>query len=115
MTDEQRKASDILLDLEDKIEKLLNVSETNALNYKVINNKINEMMSLLTKLTVAPVGKPTAEAPKPAVQVSTHPLEKFQPIDPERQVPVFAANRMPQKNEPHGFPRTSRSETFDQA
>ena len=115
MTDEQRKASDILLDLESKVDKLLGVSETNALNYKLVNNKLNEIMTLLTKQAAMPVGKPTAEAPKPTIQVSTHPLEKFQPIDPERQVPVFATNRIPQTNAPSGFSRTSRQETFDPA
>jgi hypothetical protein len=105
---EPRKASDVLLDLEAKVDKLIGLTEAQNLNAKILSNKLNEVMTALSKQSSGP-GKITVEAvnTKP-----TSPLQNFQPMDPERQVPIFAEAKLPETDSPQGFRRTSRPETF---
>jgi hypothetical protein len=106
---EQRKASEILLELEAKLDKLLGLFQTQNLNYQILSNKLNEVMTALKQTNPAKI---SVEAVNTKPQITTAPLEKFQPIDPERQVPIFATNKLPETNVSEGFRRTSRPETF---
>lgn len=106
---EQRKASEILLDLEAKIDKLIGLTEAQGLSHRILSNKLNEVMAALSKQTSGP-GKITVEAVN--VSPPTTPLKNFQPVDPERQVSIFAESKLPETDSPQGFRRTSRPETF---
>lgn len=105
---EQRKASDVLLELESKITKLINLVELSNHNYKILSNKLND---LINGNKLNPINKITVEAVN-AVSKNISPVNNFQPIDPERQVPIFSESNLPQTNSPQGFRRTSRPETF---
>jgi hypothetical protein len=105
---EQRKATEVLVELETKIDNLVSLTKAQGLNFQIISNKLNEVMTALSKQTA---GKITVEAvTKP--QMPTSPLQNFQPTDPERQIPVFAEAKLPETNAPQGFRRSSRPETF---
>ena len=105
---EQRKATDVLVELETKIDNLVSLTKAQGLNFQILSNKLNEVMAALSKQAA---GKITVEAvAKP--QMPTSPLQNFQPIDPERQIPVFAEAKLPETNAPQGFRRSSRPETF---
>jgi hypothetical protein len=108
---EQRKASEILLDLETKIDKLIGLTETQNLNSRILSNKLNELMTLLGKQSTG-AGKITMEAVDTAPKNVTTPLQNFQPTDAERQIPIFAEAKLPETNSPQGFRRTARPETF---
>jgi hypothetical protein len=108
---EPRKASEVLLDLESKIDKLISLTETQNLNAKILSNKLNDVMAALNKQTTAP-GKITVEAINTIPSATTTPLQNFQPSDPERQVPIFAETKLPETGSPQGFRRTARPETF---
>jgi hypothetical protein len=106
---EQRKATEILLELEAKVDNLISLTKSQGLIFQILSNKLNDMMANLDKRSMG--GKITVEAvTKPQVAVS--PLQNFQPVDPERQIPVFAQTKLPETNAPEGFRRTSRPETF---
>jgi len=108
---EQRKASDVLLDLETKIDKLISLTEAQNLNARILSNKLNDVMTALSKQS-AVVAKPTVEAVNVVPAIMTSPLQKFQPLDPERQIPIYSETRLPETNSPQGFRRTARPETF---
>lgn len=109
---EQRKASEILLDLESKLDKLISLTESQGLSNRILSNKLNEVMTALSKQASSP-GKITVEAVN--ATVPTTPLKSFQPIDPERQISIFAETKLPETDSPKGFRRTSRPETFSEA
>ena len=108
---EQRKASEILLDLENKIDKLIGLTETQNLNSRILSNKLNELMNLLSKQNTS-AAKITMEAVSTAPKNVATPLQNFQPTDAERQIPIFAEAKLPETNSPQGFRRTARPETF---
>jgi hypothetical protein len=109
---EPRKASDVLLDLEQKLDVALNIIRAQDLNIKILSNKLNAVLEVLEKKSV--------EAPKFVVEaVNTAlpqiPVSQFQMVselDNEKQVPVSAEFKLPLEKEPTGFRRTSRPETF---
>lgn len=109
MENTPKKASDILLELVSKVDIIAGTQQSHDLNMKVISNKLNEIMRTLEKLGSAPQ-KITVEA------VNTFPQSPFQQmpvLDPERQVPISADDKLPLDNAPKGFRRTSRPETFE--
>lgn len=112
---EPRKATDILLELESKIEVLLNTVRSQDLNIKVISNKLNKVMEGLEKQQVAASQKITVEA------VQHHPAPNQAAVlfgqvpnntDPERNVVVTAESKLPVEEGPKGFRRTSRPESY---
>jgi hypothetical protein len=121
---EPRKATDILLELEAKVDSLVKSFQSLDLNIKIQSNKLNDILAAL-KQQAAPANKITVEAvdtrKKPSTQedVSSdeellgNPLQHFQPTDPERQIPIYAGHRLPITDKPDGFRRSSRPETFD--
>jgi len=100
-----RKATDVLLDLEQKMDLLINMFRTNDLNYKVLSNKLNQLFDLVDKLQKGNAPKFSIEA------IESSPL--MSQIKPsEKQIPIFAEATVPVDNNPVGFRRTSRPETF---
>lgn len=114
MGQEPRKATDIVLELESKVNVLLDIVRAQDLNIKVLSNKLNDVMALLKKQAEKP--KITVEAvqtgPLPASPVMPPGFKQLPAGDPERNVPIVAEQNLPQTLEPKGFRRTSRPETF---
>lgn len=113
MTQEPRKATDVLLELESKIDILLGTIQTMDLNIKVLSNKLNEIMKGLDKqqvispkITVEAVQTPSVSN-KQAVLFGQAP-----PIDPERSVVITAESRLGMDETPKGFRRNSRPESY---
>jgi hypothetical protein len=122
MTDEKRKASDVLLELESDIKVLIGIVRSQDLSLKIVSNKLNEVMQIVEKLSAGPP-KITVEAVQVPPQTWRYqnqsvPLDSEKqgsniPFDPERRVPISADNKLPLENSPKGFRRTSRPETFE--
>lgn len=106
---EPRKATDVLLDLESKVDTLIGLVRSQDLVIKILSNKLNEVMS---KMTAPAAPKPTAESPVAPPRVPFSPLQTIPQLDPERQVLVDAEVKLPATDSPQGFRRTSRPETF---
>ena len=105
MTNEPRKATDILLELEAKVDMLLNYIKSQDLNIKILSNKLN---SLMEKGAQSPV--PTSPYTVEAV-AQNH----FQPqpqLEDDKQIPISSEFQLPMEPNPKGFRRTSRPETF---
>jgi len=106
MEKEPRKASEIILAMENKIDILLGIVRSLDLNIKILSNKFNQLSE---KREVLPP-KITMEA----VHIATPhvPLQStFQP-DPERAIIIDPENNSFMEESPKGFRRTSRPETF---
>lgn len=116
MEQEPRKATDVLLDLESKIATLLGTIKTMDLNIKVISNKMNELnevMKGLSQQAAAPKvmveAVHTTSVPNQAVNVfGITPM----PVDPARAIPVTAESKLPAEDQPVGFRRTSRADSY---
>jgi hypothetical protein len=113
VTNEPRKASEVILKLEEKLDVALGLIRTLDLNIKILSNKLNSVQEALAKKA--------DEAPKFTVEAvnNTRPptpvFSQFQQnpvMDPEKQIPVEAEFRLPMEAEPKGFRRISRPETF---
>jgi len=95
---DSRKATDVLLSIEQKLEKLIELLQNNNLSDKILSNKLNTVISSLSeKKNSSPIF--TAEA----VNISV-----------PSTVPVVAEEALHINDTPasNGFSRTSRSETF---
>jgi hypothetical protein len=101
MEKEPRKATDVLLDLESKIETLLGMIRSQDLNIKLLSNKLNLVMDKLEKQNV-PSNKIIVEAVNTVTPT----------IGEEKRIPVSSENALPMEASPQGFRRTSRPETF---
>ncbi len=114
MSQEPRKATDLLLDLESKVNTLLDLIRSQDLNNKIISNKLNDIIVRLEKqqtsqpkFTVEAVQNiplPSPNLPPGFIQMPAG--------DPERNIPFMAENSLPQETSPKGFRRNSRPETF---
>jgi hypothetical protein len=111
---EPRKATDVLLDVESKVNTLLDIVRSQDLVIKVLSNKLNDVIGKLDKQQ--------ASAPRVMVEaVNTAPpranivpptFDQIPAGEPERNIPVTAESKLPQDNTPHGFRRSSRPETY---
>lgn len=92
---EPRKATDILLSIEDKLEKLIGLLVHKDLSDKIISNKLNSLLGNDAKNTNPPVY--TAEA-----------------VETPKNIKIEANDTLPMESTPgnNGFSRTSRPETF---
>lgn len=99
---EPRKASEIILDLEAKIDQLILIVKTQDYNIKLLSNKMNEMIGTINNLPVDT--KMNAAAPKFTATSTEENKSIF--ISKEDQIPI--------ENNPLGFRRTSRPETFEE-
>lgn len=105
MSSEPRKATDILLEMEAKLDIALSIMRTQDLNIKILSNKVNALQAALDK-------RP-AEAPKIVVEaVQTQKIFPTQVQAPDNHVMVTPDDKLPLESEPLGFRRTSRPETF---
>ena len=113
MGQEPRKATDILLDLESKIERLLNTVQSQDLNIKVISNKLNKVIEGLEKQNAGPQ-KIIVEAVQhtPVPNQVAHLFTQATPVDPQRSVVVTAESKLPMEEGPKGFRRNSRPESY---
>lgn len=99
---DSRKATDVLLSVEQKLEKLIEMLQNKDLSDKILSNKLNSLLAHLSdKKNAPPVF--TAEAVNAPAQNLPPPLVK---VSPEDSLPLEST---PNAN---GFSRTSRSETF---
>lgn len=101
MENEPRKASDLLLSLESKIEILLGIVQSQDLNIKILSNKLNNLLSNLEK------NNSTTTPPKIVV-------EAVNTVSPNQAniIPVVSENNLKIEDAPVGFRRTSRAETY---
>jgi hypothetical protein len=114
MGQEPRKATDVLLDLESKMEKILDLIQNLDLINKLNSNKLNDIVARLDK-QAAGAPKITVEAVQniPLPNPNLPPGFKQMPAgDPERTVPFVAETALPQEDFPQGFRRNSRPETY---
>jgi hypothetical protein len=97
MEKEPRKATDVILELESKIDIALNLIRNQDLNIKLLSNKLNLLLE-----------KSNSESNKIIVEaVNTIPQSNI-----EKTIPVSSENKLPLEQNPKGFRRTSRPETF---
>jgi hypothetical protein len=112
---EPRKATEVILDLESKIDVLLDTVRALDYNVKVLSNKLNEVMNgLKTSQTTAP--KITVEAvqsPMPSQHAMV--FGQIPSPDPQKSIPISAEAKLPMEEEPKGFRRTSRPESYTAA
>lgn len=108
MSNEPRKASDLLLDLESKVDMLLSIVRSQDLNIKILSNKLNSVLEQTQKAS-SPVNQYTAET-------SNNSLPTFSLFnsheDDEKQIPISNEDKLPLEESPKGFRRTSRPETY---
>lgn len=102
-----RKASDIILSLEAKMDKMMALHATLDLNLKVLSNKMTEMMRTMntTDNISMPQNIPTATATA---------IDTFPNYEGPQEITISSSeNQKTVEKEPVGFRRTSRPETFD--
>lgn len=96
MEKETRKASEILLELESKIDIILNFIRTHDLNMKILSNKINMLMEKDKRIeSIQPL----------KVEAIDHTLSQNEIITPQDL-------SLSIEDKPKGFRRTSRPETY---
>lgn len=105
MEKEPRKASEVLLDLESKMDVLIGMVKSQDLTIKILSNKLNTIIDKLDK-SVPVSSKIMVEA------VNTMPFAQAPSPDPEKSIPVGSDFNLPVENSPTGFRRTSRPETY---
>lgn len=96
-----RKASDVLLELETKVNQLLGLAKNQDLKLGLISNKLNAVMELMRKAPVAP-------APTFSAEVADEVFPSYQ----SKEIPVISEETLPQEHNPKGFRRTSRPESY---
>jgi hypothetical protein len=114
MSSEPRKATDVLLDLESKVDTLLGLVQSQDLVIKVLSNKLNDVMSKLDKSLAGPprIVVETVQAPHPQTANIPPGFTQLPAGDPDRTVPFAAETNLPQTDTPQGFRRNSRPETY---
>lgn len=93
MSNEPRKASDVLLDLETKIDQVVALQRSQDLILKILTNKINALIEMVNS---------AEDAPPPTVSA----------LPNNQIVPIHHEDRLPVQESPSGFRRTSRPETY---
>lgn len=104
MEKEPRKASEVILELEAKLNKLIGLVTSQDQLIKVLSNKVNNLISKLDNPVVQP--KITVEA------VNSNPFTMVPEQIPEKNIPISSENTIQIENKPVGFRRTSRPETY---
>lgn len=99
MSEDDRKATDILLSIESKLESLLNHHRTQELNLKILSNKFNSLIDSIPKLNSEKNLLPQQKIMIEAVDVAA-----------AKSVPTNSINNMSIMTEPTGSRRISRQE-----
>jgi hypothetical protein len=112
MSQEPRKATDVLVELEAKINALSGTIQSMDLNIKILSNKLSEVMKSLDKQQAEPPRILVEAIQTPSVATAPQAVfGKMPGIDPERSIVVKAESKLPEMEVP-GFRRTSRPESF---
>jgi hypothetical protein len=113
MGQEPRKATDVLLDVESKIDIVLGIIRSQDLVIKVLSNKLNDVVARLDKQQAGPprITVETVQTPPPPSIVPPG-FTNIPAGDPERTIPFLAESKLPQTQTPQGFRRNSRPETY---
>jgi hypothetical protein len=106
MEKEPRKASEVLLELEAKLDILVGLVRAQDLTIKVLSNKLNSVMEKMDKQPTAP------QIRVEAVNTMQNPFNQAPTPDPEKAIPISADFNLPVEGTPTGFRRTSRPETY---
>src|SRR5208282_6569331 len=98
MSSEPRKATDVLLDLESKVDTLLGLVQSQDLVIKVLSNKLNDVMSKLDKQQAAPprIVVETVQSPHPQTVNMPPGFVQLPGGDPERNIPFASETNLPQ-------------------
>lgn len=102
--DNSRKASDILLDLEAKIDQLTSMLHAQALDIRVLSNKLNKLMEQTKDLPAPP--PPVTSYSAAADEGRMHSV-----LAQSRGVPIKVSDQLPMQDTPQGVRRNSRPET----
>ncbi|HWZ21402.1 MAG TPA: carboxypeptidase-like regulatory domain-containing protein [Cytophagaceae bacterium] len=104
MEKEPRKASDIILALETKIDQLIYLIQSQDLNIKILSNKLNQLINV--------VNEPEPQYGTIEVSTPQAAMNKILQQNPD-VIPVQAEHQLPGVDlSPVGFRRTSRPETY---
>jgi hypothetical protein len=95
---EQRKASDVLLELESKVDVLISFVRTQDLNIKILSNKINSLIEKSNNI----------QAPS----TPSFKIEQFDAPSNELKIEISPDDSILLETSPKGFRRTSRPETY---
>jgi len=98
---EPRKASEVILSLENKVDILLGLVRSLDLNIKVLSNKLNQLLA-----------KQETSSPKIVVEAANVALPALSSFNSERDVLISPEDSSLMEVNPKGFRRTSRPETF---
>lgn len=98
MSNEPRKATEVLIDLETKVDMLLSLLRSQDLNIKLLSKKLNTLLDKPSK-NVA-----TAESVDSTIFTMVP--------EPTIHVPISSESKIPVETKPQGFRRTSRPETY---
>lgn len=110
MENKTRKASDILLDLESKLDIALNIIRAQDLNIKILSNKLTALQETVDKMNNIPaVPKIVVEAVDSVLPPS---LQMLPQQNTNKTIPISSELNLPVEHSPQGFRRTSRPETF---
>lgn len=109
MSSEPRKASDLLLDLESKVDILLSIVRSQDLNIKILSNKLNSVLEKVQQTNSVAAPQYNVEAVN--TQIPIHSLFSTEESD-NKQIAVSAEDKLPLEENPKGFRRTSRPETY---
>lgn len=113
MTETPRKATDVLLEIEAKIDSLIKRLDASDLNIKVVSNKLGEVMRTLDKLQAPSLQKATIEAIQQPISNQAAVIFGQVPTqDLARSIPVTAESKLSVDETPQGFRRSSRPETY---
>lgn len=99
----QRKATDVLLELEEKLDLVITYLRTQDMTIKLLSNAVNELKAELSKLS--------PNAPRPTIE-AVNLVNNNQISPPSNSIMVTSASNLPIEQAPKGFPRTSRPETY---
>ena len=114
MTQEPRKATDVLIEIESMVRSLLDMVRAQDLNIKVLSNKLNDVCAKLDKHQQSSP-KIIVEAVQATPTQNLTMARNFPQMpsgDLDRNIPISAEMALPQENSPQGFRRTSRPETY---
>lgn len=104
MSNEPRKATDILLELESKIDMVLLLIKNQDLNIKLISNKLNDIVNEITLLKSD--NKSTSE------KISIESIDHVNSLEEKKDIIINSEFNLQVDSSPKGFRRTSRPETF---
>lgn len=105
---EPRKATDLLLEIEQKLDVVLSIVKNQDQIIKILSNKLNNVLETLEAAKKAPP-KITVEAVNTIHRPTTVPIPG--PLS-DREIPILADEQLPMEDSPKGFRRNSRPETF---